>query len=497
MTDNTNAPIKQTPLNARHRALGGRMVEFAGWDMPVEYSGITDEHLAVRTRAGLFDVTHMGQVEIAGPHALDAVQWISSNDASRLKIGQAQYAGLTTPQGTFVDDMLVYRFADSHFLLVINASNVDKDYAWIVDHTRKFSDAAAVNTSARYALIALQGPVARQVMQTLTDVDLSAIKYYWFAHGEVAGVRGTLSRTGYTGEDGFEVFAPPQMAVKVWDAILEAGKPYGVIPAGLGARDTLRLEAAMRLYGNDIDDTTTVLQADLEWIVAWNKGDFLGRNALQDQKNAGVPSKLVGFEMVERGIARHGHAVLIDGKPRRPCDERHADTVPEEGPRHGVRADRPRGRGHGHRNRHPRTPLRREGRAVALLQTTKGLSMYPKDFKYTKDHEWIQVAGDSGKVGITDYAQKQLGDVVYLELPQIGRTLKQGESFGTVESVKAVSELFSPVSGQIVSVNTALAEKPERVNSEPHASWMIEIKVANPAELKTLADAAAYEDQIK
>ena len=290
------------------------MVPFAGWDMPVEYSGLSQEHLAVRTRAGLFDVTHMGQVELAGKEALAAVQWISSNDASRLKIGQAHYSGLTTPAGTFVDDMLVYRLAEDHFLLVINASNVDKDVAWIIEQTRRF-DVAALDTSARYALIALQGPLARQVMQRLSNVDLAGIKYYWFAHGEIAGVRGTLSRTGYTGEDGFEVFVPPQQAVKVWDAILEAGRDEDVIPAGLGARDTLRLEAAMRLYGNDIDDTTTVLDADLEWIVGWNKGDFLGRQALADQKARGVSTRLVGFEMRDRAIARHGYPVVAGGEP--------------------------------------------------------------------------------------------------------------------------------------------------------------------------------------
>ena len=288
------------------------MVPFAGWDMPVEYSGLSQEHLAVRTRAGLFDVTHMGQVELAGKDALAAVQWISSNDASRLRVGQAHYAGLTTPAGTFVDDMLVYRFADDHFLLVINASNVEKDFAWIVEQTRRF-DVASVNTSSRYALIALQGPLARQVMQRLSNVDLAAIKYYWFAHGEIAGVRGTLSRTGYTGEDGFEVFVPPQQAVRVWDAILEAGRDEEIVPAGLGARDTLRLEAAMRLYGNDIDDTTTVLDADLEWIIGWNKGEFLGRQALADQKARGVARRIVGFEMKDRAIARHGHPVIIGG----------------------------------------------------------------------------------------------------------------------------------------------------------------------------------------
>ncbi|MCX6551333.1 MAG: glycine cleavage system aminomethyltransferase GcvT [Acidobacteria bacterium] len=310
MNQTNTAPLKLTPLNARHRALGARMVPFAGWDMPVEYSGLRQEHLAVRTRAGLFDVTHMGQVELAGKDALDALQWISSNDASRLKVGQAHYAGLTTPAGTFVDDMLVYRLADDHFLLVINASNVEKDVAWITEQTRRF-DAAAVNTSARYALIALQGPLARQVLQRISNVDLTTIKYYWFAHGEVAGARGTIARTGYTGEDGFEVFVPPQQAVKVWDAILEAGSDESVIPAGLGARDTLRLEAAMRLYGNDIDDTTTVLEADLEWIVGWAKGEFLGRQALAAQKAGGIARKIVGFEMLDRAIARHGCPALV------------------------------------------------------------------------------------------------------------------------------------------------------------------------------------------
>ncbi|HPK71686.1 MAG TPA: glycine cleavage system aminomethyltransferase GcvT [Vicinamibacterales bacterium] len=312
MNQGTSAPLKTTPLSERHRTLGARMVPFAGWDMPVEYAGLSQEHLAVRTRAGLFDVTHMGQAELAGRNALAAVQWFSSNDASRLKVGQAHYSALTTPAGTFVDDMLVYRFADDHFLLVLNASNVDKDVAWIAEQCRRF-EVSVVDTSARYALIAIQGPLARQVLQRVTNIDLSAIKNYWFAHGEVAGARGTLSRTGYTGEDGYEVFVPPQQAVRVWDALLEAGQDDGVVPAGLGARDTLRLEAAMRLYGNDIDDTTTLLDADLEWIVGWNKGDFVGRAALAEQKARGVESRLVGFEMVDRAIARHGCPVLIDG----------------------------------------------------------------------------------------------------------------------------------------------------------------------------------------
>src|SRR5438552_203623 len=311
MEQATAAALKKTPLNARHRASGARMVSFGGWDMPVEYSGIVEEHMAVRTRAGLFDVSHMGEIEIAGNDALAAVQRISSNDASRLAVGQAHYSALTTPRGTFVDDLLVYRLAAQHFLLVVNAGNIEKDYAWIAEHITPAGDAIAVNASARYALLAVQGPEALQIVQSLTAVELSPIKYYWFAHGEVANVRATISRTGYTGEDGFEVFVPPQMADRVWQAMLAAGSAAGLVPAGLGARDTLRLEAAMRLYGQDIDDTSTPVEAGLEWIVGWNKPDFNGAEALREQKANGVTRKLAGFEMLDRGIARQGFDVFV------------------------------------------------------------------------------------------------------------------------------------------------------------------------------------------
>jgi aminomethyltransferase len=314
MTHAAPSTLKKTPLHARHRSLGARMVEFGGWDMPVEYSGIVDEHMAVRTRAGLFDVSHMGEIEIAGADALAAVQHITSNDVSRLAINQIQYSALTTPQGTFVDDVLTYRIADDHFMLVVNASNIVKDFHWIAGHVKGAGDAAAVNTSSRYALMALQGPAAKDVLQSLTGVDLASMKYYWFGTGEVAGVRVTISRTGYTGEDGFEVFVPPSSAERVWDAILNAGTSAGVVPAGLGARDTLRLEAAMRLYGNDMDDTTTVVEADLGWIVGWKKPEFLGHDVLKRQKAEGARRKLVGFEMLERAIGRHGYDVYIGGQ---------------------------------------------------------------------------------------------------------------------------------------------------------------------------------------
>jgi aminomethyltransferase len=313
MSQPAPGPLKKTPLNARHRMLGARMVEFGGWDMPVEYSGIVDEHMAVRTRAGLFDVSHMGEIEIAGRDALQAVQHITSNDAAKLKVGQIQYSALTTPQGTFVDDVTVYKLADEHYMFVVNASNIIKDFNWITEHIAVLEDAVAVNTSSRYALLALQGPLATEVLQSLTGVNLGALKYYWFTTGEVASVRCTISRTGYTGEDGFEVFMPPASADRVWNAILDAGRSAGVVPVGLGARDTLRLEASMRLYGNDMDESTTVLEAGLGWIVGWAKQEFLGLDVLQHQKAEGARRKLVGFEMLDRAIARHGYDVYVDG----------------------------------------------------------------------------------------------------------------------------------------------------------------------------------------
>lgn len=287
------------------------MVEFGGWDMPVEYTGIIDEHMTVRTQAGLFDVSHMGQIEIAGPDALAAVQWISSNDASRLAVGQIQYSALTTPEGTFVDDILVYRMGDQHFMLVVNAGNIMKDHEWIRARVaERGGDVSVVNASSRYALIAIQGPKAEAILQRLTEIELPAIKYYWFAHGEVNGVRVTVSRTGYTGEDGFEVFVPPAQAEQVWNALLDAGATDGIKPCGLGARDTLRLEASMRLCGSDMDEHTSVLEAGLGWIVGWKKGDFLGADVLRAQKAGTLERKLVGFEMQDRAIARHGHKVM-------------------------------------------------------------------------------------------------------------------------------------------------------------------------------------------
>jgi glycine cleavage system T protein (aminomethyltransferase) len=311
----TDPQLKQTPLNSAHRQMGGRMVDFGGWDMPVQYpAGTIEEHLRTRTHAGLFDVSHMGEIDVKGSDAIAFVNKLTSNDVTKLIDGQAQYTALTTPKGTVIDDLLVYRLAADHLLLVVNAGTTDKDWEWIKSHHAGES-VELNNVSSEYCQLALQGPDAQKILQTLTDVPLSEIKYYHFTHGTVDGVAGIISRTGYTGEDGFEVYAPAARAEQLWNKILDAGEtgtPTGVLPCGLAARNTLRLEAGMALYGHEIDETTTLLEANLGWICKLDKGDFIGREVLARQKAEGVQRKLVGFEVIERGIARDDQEVVID-----------------------------------------------------------------------------------------------------------------------------------------------------------------------------------------
>ncbi|NIM01075.1 MAG: glycine cleavage system aminomethyltransferase GcvT [Acidobacteria bacterium] len=306
-------PAKRTPLYDRHVAHGGRLVPFAGWELPVQYSGLIDEHMAVRKRAGLFDVSHMGEARVGGPQACDFLQHLTCNNVARLKTGRAHYNGLMTPSGCFHDDLLIYRLDGQQFLLVLNAANVDKDLAWMRDHLSGF-DVELTDESERWALLALQGPRALAILEPLTRDPVAGLPYYGFARTPVAGVETLVSRTGYTGEDGFELYVPSEGAGRVWDALIEGGGEHGLKPAGLGARDTLRLEAKMALYGNDIDDTTTALEADLGWIVKFKKGDFIGREALARQKAEGLTRRLVGFEMEGRAIARHGYEARIDGR---------------------------------------------------------------------------------------------------------------------------------------------------------------------------------------
>lgn len=286
------------------------MIEFFGWEMPLEFRGIIEEHLAVRQRAGLFDVSHMGEIIIRGRDALNFVQHLTPNDAGRLAVNQAQYTALTTPQGTFVDDMLVYCLAPDAYLLVVNAANTDKDFAWVVNRKASF-DVGVENASDRYSQLALQGPRAQEILEGLTRINLAELKPFQASPGEVAGSETLVSRTGYTGEDGFEIYTLSPQPDVIWNEIMERGKTFGLLPIGLGARDTLRLEAKLMLYGNDIDETTTVLEADLKWIVKFKKGDFLGREALAQQLEEGIKRKLVGFEILERGIPRPHYPVFV------------------------------------------------------------------------------------------------------------------------------------------------------------------------------------------
>jgi aminomethyltransferase len=314
----TTPTIRKTALNPVHRQMGAKMVEFNGWEMPVEYpsaGGIMAEHNAVRTGVGIFDVSHMGDIRLAGPQALAAVQHISMNDASRLAIGQAQYSALLYPQGTFVDDVIVHRLASAEYLLVINAGTREKDFNWVREQTRQFN-CKVEHLSDDFTQIAIQGPEAVNLLQKLTDVDLSTVKFYWVTRGTVCGLKNTLmARTGYTGEDGFEVYVPSDetTSARVWKEILEAGKEFGVVPCGLGARNTLRLEAKLPLYGHEISDTINVWEAGLDRFCKMDKADFIGRAALEKARTEGTKRALVGLEMVDRGIARDGYKILDPG----------------------------------------------------------------------------------------------------------------------------------------------------------------------------------------
>jgi len=310
--------LRKTPLNAAHRQLGAKMVDFGGWDMPVEYSGLIAEHMAVRTRVGLFDVSHMGEIQLRGPEALDAVQLVSMNDASKLSEGQAQYSALLTPEGTFVDDILVYKFSPNDYLLVVNAGTQIKDFSWIKKHTQRFHCHVS-DYSNYYSQFAIQGPRALEVLKKLTSVNLEAIKNYRSVWGQVCGLHNTLiSRTGYTGEDGFEIYVPSDEATstRVWNEILEAGREFDILPCGLGARNTLRLEASMPLYGHEITEETNVLEAGLGRFCKLEKTAFLGQEALLKLQQEGGPRRqLIGLEMTERGIGRDGYPVCtVEGE---------------------------------------------------------------------------------------------------------------------------------------------------------------------------------------
>lgn len=305
--------LKKTPLFDVHSSLNAKLVDFGGWNMPVQYSGILQEHNAVRTAVGLFDVSHMGEIEIRGPEAAKLVDYVATNDAAKLKTGQAHYSALLYEHGGFVDDILVHKVSDTDFFLCVNSSNQEKDFEHIQSGNR--FDTEVDYSSERYAQLAIQGPKALATLEKLTETKLADIKYYWFTDGVVAGVPARIARTGYTGEDGFEIYIPPESAPKLWKEILKAGEEFGIKPCGLGARNTLRLEAKMALYGHELTPSINPYEADLAWIVKLNKGEFVGRSALEKVVAHGVTRKLAGFEMKDRGIGRDGYEVWIEGTP--------------------------------------------------------------------------------------------------------------------------------------------------------------------------------------
>jgi aminomethyltransferase len=310
--------LKKTPLNAEHRALKGRMVDFGGWDLPVQYTTVVDEHKTVRTAVGLFDVSHMGEVLVEGPKALEFLNSITTNNIAKMVDGQAQYNAMCYENGTLVDDIIVYRRNAESYFVVVNASNTDKDFEWMKKHLPA-SGVKIENQSAQWGQIAVQGPKARALVQELVNIPLEGMKFYTFAEGQTCGIPSIIARTGYTGELGFELYVPAKDAPKVWTALLEAGQKYGVKPIGLGARDTLRLEVGYLLYGNDMDNTTTAQECGLDWVTRFDKGNFIGRDVLLNQKEKGLTRQLVGFEMIDKAIGRHGYPIFASQEGGEAC----------------------------------------------------------------------------------------------------------------------------------------------------------------------------------
>ncbi len=474
--------------------------------------------------SGIFDVSHMGDIRLAGPEALAAVQHISMNDASRLAVGQAQYSALLYPEGTFVDDVIVHRLGEDEYLLVINAGTREKDFNWVRDNTRQF-DCKVEHLSDDFTQIAIQGPKGVDLLQKLTDADLSAVKFYWVTRGTVCGLKNILiARTGYTGEDGFEIYIPTDEAtsVRVWNEILDAGKEFGVVPCGLGSRNTLRLEAKLPLYGHEISDTINVWEAGLDRFIKMEKPEFIGRAALESAKAAGLRKTLVGLG---DGGARHCSRWLqSSGRCRRrkigyvtsgspaPFLKKNIALayVPPEFAEVGTKL-KVEIRGQGVGAQVVPTPVLQEteeelsetkctltARSSKLganrnSQEPEAKMSYPADLKYTKEHEWIKVDGSNATIGITDYAQESLGDIVFVDLPKPGSEITAGKTFGTVESVKAVSDLYAPASGTVTEVNGELATAPEKINKEANTTWMVKVTLKNPDELKNLLSAADYE----
>ena len=472
--------LLRTPLYERHVSLGARMVPFAGWEMPVQYEGVIPEHRAVRGDCGVFDVSHMGEIEVEGPHARDLLQSVLSNDVDRLEIGDAQYTLLTNEQGGIVDDLIVYRLEGGRYLLVVNASNSDADYEWVKERERPGSDVR--NVSDRYALLAVQGP------RSIERLGLDDAPAFTFAMGEIDGIEVMVNRTGYTGENGVELMVMNEDAVALWDAVLERG----ATPAGLGARDTLRLEVCYPLHGNDIGPETDAISAGLGWVCALDK-DFTGVEELRRIKAEGPARKLAAFVMQDPGIPRQGMAIAEGGEV---TSGTHSPML-DKGIGMGYVADRARrARARPLRstsaaaNGAPKSSRSRSTRRRSVVAAAES---YPDGLKYHSEHDWARIDGDEATLGITWFAQDALGELVHYEPPEEGAEISKGSSYGEVESVKAVSDVIAPLSGVIVEVNQKVVAEPETVNEDPYGDgWLVRIRLSDASETDDLMEAAAY-----
>ena len=505
----SDEPLKRTPLFANHQALGARLVPFAGWEMPIQYKGISLEHQAVRERAGLFDVSHMGELELRGERALELVNSLITNDIARAADGQATYTCCCNERGTILDDLIVYRRAADDMLVVCNASNRDKISAHFAAAARSVCEFEDI--SDKTALLALQGPRALDVLKRAgVSLDLGALKTFRFASGTVAGIRCVVARTGYTGEDGVELFCAWDDAVALWDALLSAGSDAGIEPIGLGARDTLRLDARLSLYGNEIDETTNPLEAGLGWVVKFDKPDFIGKAALVRTQRARSGTDL-GRLRDDRPRHRAPRLPAVRRRRQRvrgmhlgrplahPGQEHRSRLCPSR-----VERDRQRAPGRLPRQKDPRTDredslLQAQVNGQSAEETNSTMSS-PKevkeDRKYTKDHEWARTEGSELLVGITAFAVDALGDITLVSLDvKVGDSVSAGKTFGTIESVKTLSDLFAPVSGKITRINGALENNPELINEDSWGKgWMIAI--APDAGAGELMDAESYANHL-
>ena len=445
----------------------------------MQYAGIREEHLAVRTNAGVFDVSHMGEVETRGPDALKFLQHVLSNDLRRMPEGGAQYSVMCKEDGGVLDDLFTYRLADCEFLTVTNAANHDKDLAWLQEQAGGF-DVDVIDAAAKFAMLAVQGPNARRLVHGLTDGNLPS--RFHVCQRTVAGVPMLVCGTGYTGEDGVELLLDPEHAPVVWDALLEAG----AAPVGLGARDTLRMEVCFHLYGNDLSEERGPIEAGLGWCC--KEADGLHR--LRSDR----PSASGGDGREARPVRDRGAGHRAPGQPGdrwRRGDQRHVLTVSGARHRDGVRFEGPREARNALRDRRAWPDPARGRRAQASIHKGSLDSMadasYPDDLKYHPEHDWARIDGDSATFGITWYAQDALGEVVFYDAPEVGATISKDQAYTEVESVKAVSDVIAPLSGEVIAINDVLADKPETINEDPYGDgWLVRVKLSDPSEADSL-----------